>query len=359
MNAIVWGAGGTTKDFFRKKIMNNGYDVVCVVDNNKLLWGTCIFEKYVVQSPDKIVNFQYDVIIICSIYYHEIKKQLIDDYGISDERIITYKDIEKRICNAIIKKYENSKEKDMVDTLNEFRKGNVSILGSYNPPYTEFSEVHREESGFPFILFEGKRMYYPKNYLFNRKDGKEVVEDILYEQKKNSPHLYIPEGYKMPENAVIVDAGVCEGNFALRYVENAKKIYLVEADDEWTEALQMTFKPYADKVVFCNKFLSGHNNANEITLDALIDDRLDFLKMDIEGAEVDALLGGKEVLTNNRVQCAICSYHRQYDEKYIEHILRSYGYDTKPSDGYMFFAFDENMVETMDLRRGVIYGSKN
>ena len=150
MNAIVWGAGGTTKDFFRKKIMNNGYDVVCVVDNNKLLWGTCIFEKYVVQSPDKIVNFQYDVIIICSIYYHEIKKQLIDDYGISDERIITYKDIEKRICNAIIKKYENSKEKDMVDTLNEFRKGNVSILGSYNPPYTDFSEVHREESGFPF-----------------------------------------------------------------------------------------------------------------------------------------------------------------------------------------------------------------
>lgn len=357
MKALIWGAGGTAKEFYLRKMMRIRYEIVGVIDSNELLKGTCFFE-YTIGSPNDISKYEYDIIIVCSLCYEEIIERLRYEFMIPVERIITYQQLDEEICDEIIKKYENNTESDIVETLNEFRKGTTSILGAYNPPFDIFSEVLRDEEGWPYIIFQEKRMYYPFDFAFARKNGKEVVPDILYEQGEKSPHLYLPNGYTMPKGAVIVDAGVCEGNFALRFIDVAKKIYLIEADNLWMEALRRTFEPYSDKVIYVNKYLSGRDNSKEITIDSLIDERLDFLKMDIEGAEVESLLGAQRVLTSNNVQCAVCSYHRQYDEKYIQFILQAYGYDTRASKGYIFFPYDENMADTMDLRKGVIYATK-
>ncbi|MBP3802724.1 MAG: FkbM family methyltransferase [Oribacterium sp.] len=357
MKAIVYGAGGTAKEFFLRKSMSNCYNIIGVIDSDEKLKGTKFFD-YIIAGPDDISKYEYDVIIVCSLCYEEIVKRLKDEFLIPAEKVVTYQSIDKKICDQIIKKYEDNVELDMIDTLNEFRKGTSSILGAYNPPFTIYNEVLRDKDGWPFIFFQDKKMYYPFDYVFLLKNGKEVVPDILYEQGEDSPHLYLPSGYTMPNEAVIVDAGVCEGNFALRFIDTAKRIYLIESDNRWMEALKRTFKPYSNKVVYVNKFLSGRDNSKEITLDRLIEDRLDFLKMDIEGAEVESLLGARRVLTSNNVQCAVCSYHRQYDEKYIQFILQAYGYDTTASKGYIFFPYDENMVDTMDLRKGVVYAKK-
>lgn len=357
MKAIVWGAGGTGKEFLLRKLMYHNYEIVCVVDSNENLWGEKI-SGYTIASPNEIRKQVYDRIIVCSLYYDEIKKRLREEFDIHESVITTYQEIDKEICDIIIGKYKECKDPDVVATLEEFKKGTSSILGAYNPPFEIYDEVIRDEEGWPYIMFEGKRMYFPYKYEFIKRDGKEVVPDIKYEQGADSPHLYLPEGYSMPEGAVIVDAGVCEGNFALRFVDKASLIYLIEANESWMAALERTFKPYKEKVVYVNKFLSGTNNRKEITIDKLVNGRLDFLKMDIEGSEVESLLGARRVLTSNKVQCAICSYHRQYDEKYIEFILQNYGYRTAPAKGFIFFPYDENMIDTMDLRRGVIYGMK-
>ena len=172
-----------------------------------------------------------------------------------------------------------------------------------------------------------------------------------------SPHLYIQRnGGKIKEDSVIVDAGVCEGNFALRYADKAKRIYLIESDIRWMEPLKRSFYDYRDKTILVNKYLEGYNSSDTVTLDSIIEEKVDFLKMDIEGAEVKALLGAKELLTRSRARCAICSYHRQNDEKYIRHILESYGYTTDVSSGYMFFIGDNAIADSMDFRRGIVYG---
>lgn len=32
---------------------------------------------------------------------------------------------------------------------------------------------------------------------------------------------------------------------------------------------------------------------------------------------------------------------------------------TSTAQGYMFFPYDENIMDTLDLRRGIVYGYKN
>ena len=58
-------------------------------------------------------------------------------------------------------------------------------------------------------------------------------------------------------------------------------------------------------------------------------DKIDFMKMDVEGAEVEAIKGATQILTNMKVDLAIASYHNLNGEKScfkLEKILSSMGY---------------------------------
>ena len=358
MKAVIWGAGGTTRDFLRKKILYKDYDIIAFTDNNPDIWGEIFWNNKKIISPSQLKECQFDVIIICSLYYEMISRQLTQKLNIASDRIITYHDLENKVSEKIIAKYEGCDDKEIQDVLSVYKKGFLNVLGSYMPESGLYSKVYRDKEGYPYIMFEGKKMYYPLDYKFQKIDHEEVIADILYEQGEDSPHLYIRNKQDIPKNSVIVDAGVCEGNFALRYAERARKIYLIESDAKWMEALHRTFYDYSEKVVYCRKFLSRFETKEMTTLDALVEEEIDFLKMDIEGAEVDALLGGMNVLKKSNAKCAICSYHKQFDEKYISFILKSYGYRTEHSRGYMFFPYDENIENTLDLRRGIVYGRK-
>jgi FkbM family methyltransferase len=61
-------------------------------------------------------------------------------------------------------------------------------------------------------------------------------------------------------------------------------------------------------------------------------DRVDFIKMDVEGAEIEILKGASRTLRNNAPRLAIATYHvvrgRQTREE-VERILRRLGYETK------------------------------
>ncbi len=58
-------------------------------------------------------------------------------------------------------------------------------------------------------------------------------------------------------------------------------------------------------------------------------DRLDFLKMDIEGSEIEAVKGARNILVNNNVKVAIASYHEVEGKKtcfVLEELLTGLGY---------------------------------
>ena len=53
-------------------------------------------------------------------------------------------------------------------------------------------------------------------------------------------------------------------------------------------------------------------------------EKVNFIKMDIEGAEVDAFLGAEQIIKNFKPKLAICSYHRPTDSEEIKKIILSY-----------------------------------
>lgn len=66
-----------------------------------------------------------------------------------------------------------------------------------------------------------------------------------------------------------------------------------------------------------------------VTLDEDIKEKITFLKMDIEGSEISALLGAKEHIINDRPKLAICTYHHYEHLWEIPKLIRSMNPDYK------------------------------
>jgi FkbM family methyltransferase len=86
-----------------------------------------------------------------------------------------------------------------------------------------------------------------------------------------------------------------------------------------------------------------------VKIDTLVEElgleRVDFIKMDVEGAEVDALLGAKETISQFKPKLAICTYHRPTDPIEIRKILSQYNPNYKFKElergEKVLFAWDE------------------
>jgi hypothetical protein len=190
-----------------------------------------------------------------------------------------------------------------------------------------------------YILFEGKRMYFPEKY--TKKHVTWAARNIFKEQDTRSPHLYLTPDFQIEENSIVVDAGVAEGNFALMAVEKAKRLFLIECTPEWMDALKLTFEPWKDKVVFVEKFLSDSPGETTTSIDELIVPEAGnkyFIKMDIEGFEQKALNGMKKlVATGCTVKMNICTYHHPNDLTEIKNILNDYSFKYQVSDGFVLY----------------------
>ena len=216
--------------------------------------------------------------------------------------------------------------------------------------------VEMDNDGRFFVLFNNHRMYFKKSWTKDKIE--EYLINLIPEQDERSPHLYFAKGEMKDAYNIVVDAGVAEGIFALMLLDRSKKMYLIEPDEEWVEALKITFKDYMDKVVIVNKFLGNCDSKKMCSLkNIVLENRMiDLVKLDIEGAELDALTGiGTEQLASIR-EYIICVYHYQNEEmdvKYFFEKQKNYRYIFKMREGYIYFLHDKKQVYPY-LRHGVI-----
>ncbi len=135
------------------------------------------------------------------------------------------------------------------------------------------------------------------------------------------------------DNIRFVDGGGYVGDTLpniIKNYSNYEKIYLIEPNTLHINIAKRDFKNRkniefincglgASKVLKDDKNLDQNNcnhnyQANNIdTIDNLIDDKIDFIKLDIEGAEQDAIAGASKTIKKYHPVLAICIYHKAQD----------------------------------------------
>ncbi len=269
---------------------------------------------------------------------------------------------ENKIKQKVLSYYKQhpTKESKINEALKFLRLNSISVF-----PYPFFLEYSNkpievlidDKNQLPYVMHFGKKLFFKRNWT------KEHIIDayrfLLAEQDERSGHCYLNKEYSIESNSIVVDVGAAEGIFALNEIERIKHIYLIETDDEWIEALKETYKPWTDKITIINKFVSDKDNADNIRLDTYFANiaTIDFLKIDVDGAEQDLLNGAHKTVSDKVKKLAICTYHKTNDNRDFTAYLQDKNYSLTNSHGYMLFYFDPNF-EAPYFRRGLIKAEK-
>jgi len=179
--------------------------------------------------------------------------------------------------------------------------------------------------------------------------------DELYRLNVRDEKQYFPSFMKLDKDEIFVDCGAFDGDTALVYNQlmfelfgEGGKIYAFECDKSNVEKLIKNTSHlknieviekgcWSEKktLFFSNEGTSGSLISDEgqfhidvDSIDNVVQDRVSFIKMDIEGAELEALKGAKNTIQKYKPKLAISVYHKQEDlitiPQYILQINDSY-----------------------------------
>lgn len=193
------------------------------------------------------------------------------------------------------------------------------------------------------------------HYTYLLPDGRTIKS---YENIAGDLGIFI-KGYIMNYNIskedTIIDAGAYIGAFSIYCsgLVGDGKIYAFEPNKEnykklvanlelnetknviplnlglWSKKDKLEFNTHGASSSIFFKLGKGKEIINVISLDSLGLDKIDLIKMDIEGAEIEALKGMKKTLKNLNPYLSIASYyilkgHRTNEE--VEKYLNKFGY---------------------------------
>ncbi len=165
-----------------------------------------------------------------------------------------------------------------------------------------------------------------------------IMKDLRYGEIGEGNQYFVRDIVKKEKDAVFVDAGAYDGDTAKQFIEFQDglydSIYCFEMDRVNYELLKknvsdinhlhcLNYGLWNEKTEMrysvLNTSSSLDDNAGEevakcTTLDEVLQGkRVSFIKMDIEGAEIQALQGAKESILKWKPQLAICLYHKPDD----------------------------------------------
>ena len=271
--------------------------------------------------------------------------------------VILKKSLRYKILNYFASLPDNEVNEEQKEVLQFIENDEIRIFPY--PFHTNYSPGDIEvffdrEHGMRYVIQDGKRLYFKRRW--NEKKIKRAYCDLLREQDINSPHRYLTDSFTIDKDDVLADIGAAEANFSLAVIDKIKKVYIFEYDEEWIEALRVTFAPWPDKAEIINKFVSDKDDRTNIRFDTFYESRKDinFLKIDVDGAESVVLNSCDEVFkVSQPFKIALCTYHKNDDEKDFTPLLKNYGFSVSPSKGYMINYYDKKMKAPY-LRRGLL-----
>lgn len=358
-NVFLWGTGQIAEYVMKQCQTLINYNILGFIDNSEKKIGSSFFGKKI-YSPDILEKMEPDKIVILTDSFDVIRQQIEDQYPQWCNKIENKNYFYQQ---SIIKRYKNTDDFEIKAVLGYIVEHG---LQTFNYPFVKKYETLNipilwdDEREYFYVMHLGHRLYMSRKFKTTT-EVQNYYKSILIEQDSESPHRYLTDGYEVKKGDIVIDVGAAEGNFSLEVVEKAAHIYIVEADESWIEPLKLTFQDYGNKVSIIHRFVSSYDEEPYARLDSIIKGSVNFIKMDIEGYEWDALEGTRGIIRNsNQLQLAICSYHSDFDKDLIELFMKENNIKYESSRGYMWFpdTIRQNYVST-SLNRAIVRGYKN
>ncbi|SDB62004.1 methyltransferase, FkbM family [Flavobacteriaceae bacterium MAR_2010_188] len=162
-------------------------------------------------------------------------------------------------------------------------------------------------------------------------------------------HYYRKNHTDVENGEILLDIGTAEGLFPLAIINTCEKIFLVEPSQSFCEALATTFKPFEEKVVIHNTAVGDEDGVINFSEDALMgrigehqgsinhminlrkidsiipeNQKITYIKADIEGYEYEMLKGAKQTIKKNKPKIAITAYHKENIAKEMIDLILTY-----------------------------------
>lgn len=263
-------------------------------------------------------------------------------------------------------------EHDVEYILRENLKNFLNLEGDYNLEELKKKYLKEEinELNRPIEYFEDSindiknnidKYVFVYDNLLNEEMSKEVFVNMLYakvfmslkyvENAYNNESMYFDKKiWGELERETYIDCGGYNGDTALQFISSCidyNKIFVYEPLKELNDLCRknlsyfidegdlkvenLAIYKFKDELCFSKETGKGDsfiNNDGELivkatSLDEEINERITFIKMDIEGAEKDAILGAKKHIKNETPKMAICIYHLTDDYWKIPELINS------------------------------------
>jgi len=273
-------------------------------------------------------------------------------------------DIDKKFFKLVNFIKSNDKEtliKIMIEKISEIAKNDPNYYNNLKVFYNKYEyfwgALSVEDEVYDVVFDRADNLINHLNdfiWLYNRlqdQRSKFVLNGILYnwitfklkyiqDIRENSfPDYYDSDIMMCDENEVFVDLGAFNGDSIKDYINTYgayKKIYGYEITPTIYKELCNNISIYkhvecrnkavgeSRGIIYVKDKQGGGASANKIdekgdipiqmvSLDEDIQEKITFLKMDIEGAEQGALRGAKGHISNSKPKLAICTYHSNSD----------------------------------------------
>ncbi len=339
------------------------FNVIAIADN----YATCSsYMGIPVIFPKNIPLYDYDEIWICTVYYKQIQTQLVDELKIDSSKIqyIEYPMpfLEERIRTKYNKEISGNNicaDDEKLEVINYLscNPARMYCYSFYDQCMKNKENIYYDNiENLYYGIYESKKIYLSEEYDSFEK-ASSYFTFVCLEQHIASPHRYISANFNIESGEVGIDIGAAEGIFALQIIDKVEHVYLIESDENWINALHITFKPFKDKITFIKAFISDKSINNAFRLDDLFfNKKIDFIKMDIEGEEFNALKGANSIIQKNSPKLAICTYHYEDEYKEIKQFLEENNYKCNHSKGFLLCQGDwELEKDETDFRRALLF----
>lgn len=309
---FFFGAGEYCKNFIPK--FKQKEKIIGILDNNVNKIGTFI-EGIPVIGSEQLKHLDHDrtVVVITSSFIEDIEEQLKQN-GI--EYIFYYPFLDVSYIDQSIYKIIASHSEDILNSnyfdLDKFDLAKIKILkdmleDDLSRELIDLIVIRRKNKCLFYGDIRSKNQYFPKDiFVFSNSevmiDGGAYTGDTVEAFKK-----FTGDSYK---KIFAFEPDHTNYKVLCKNVKNDPQITCLNVG-LWDENTFLRFSDFETESSVVSS--DGASEVEVRTIDSSVNEKVTFIKMDIEGAERKALEGAKNVILRDKPKLAICIYHKKDD----------------------------------------------